>query len=275
MLQPRRRALRRGHGAGARDGARAEERHHAIRRRVLGAHRAPRRAHGRAAARHAARRQDAARRARDDAPAAARRRRPRSTARSSRASFESRTRDLERRFRIARPRVLVLGLNPHAGESGTLGTRGANRSSSRSCARSRPKGSTSSGPVSADTAFTPESLARCDVVVAMYHDQGLPVLKALSFGEIVNVTLGLPIVRTSVDHGTALALAGTGRAQPEQPVRGRRARARARSEQRACGRRSGSASISCTTPPSSAGSSTRSRPLPADAWSRSAAARAR
>ena len=68
------------------------------------------------------------------------------------------------------------------------------------------------GPVSADTAFTPESLARCDVVVAMYHDQGLPVLKALSFGEIVNVTLGLPIVRTSVDHGTALDLAGTGAA---------------------------------------------------------------
>jgi 4-hydroxythreonine-4-phosphate dehydrogenase len=71
------------------------------------------------------------------------------------------------------------------------------------------------GPVSADTAFTPESLVHCDVVVAMYHDQGLPVLKALSFGEIVNVTLGLPIVRTSVDHGTALALAGTGQARPD------------------------------------------------------------
>ncbi len=69
--------------------------------------------------------------------------------------------------------------------------------------------------MSADTAFTRESLERCDVVVAMYHDQGLPALKALSFGEIVNVTLGLPIVRTSVDHGTALPLAGTGRARPE------------------------------------------------------------
>jgi 4-hydroxythreonine-4-phosphate dehydrogenase len=69
------------------------------------------------------------------------------------------------------------------------------------------------GPVSADTAFTAESLETCDVVVAMYHDQGLPVIKALSFGEIVNVTLGLPIVRTSVDHGTALSLAGTGRAR--------------------------------------------------------------
>jgi 4-hydroxythreonine-4-phosphate dehydrogenase len=71
------------------------------------------------------------------------------------------------------------------------------------------------GPVSADTAFTPESLARCDVVIAMYHDQGLPVLKASSFGEVVNVTLGLPIVRTSVDHGTALELAATGRARPD------------------------------------------------------------
>jgi 4-hydroxythreonine-4-phosphate dehydrogenase len=69
--------------------------------------------------------------------------------------------------------------------------------------------------VSADTAFTPESLQGCDAVVAMYHDQGLPPLKALSFGEIVNVTLGLPIVRTSVDHGTALSLAGTGRARPD------------------------------------------------------------
>jgi 4-hydroxythreonine-4-phosphate dehydrogenase len=122
-------------------------------------------------------------------------------------------RDLQRRFRIERPRVLVLGLNPHAGESGTLGTEELTviEPAVRALAA---EGLDVTGPVSADTAFTPESLARCDVVVAMYHDQGLPVLKALSFGEIVNVTLGLPIVRTSVDHGTALSLAGTGRARP-------------------------------------------------------------
>ncbi len=122
-------------------------------------------------------------------------------------------RDLQRLFRIPRPRVLVLGLNPHAGESGTLGTE--ERTIIEPAVRAlAAEGVDVVGPVSADTAFTPESLARCDVVVAMYHDQGLPVLKALSFGEIVNVTLGLPIVRTSVDHGTALALAGTGRALP-------------------------------------------------------------
>jgi 4-hydroxythreonine-4-phosphate dehydrogenase len=123
-------------------------------------------------------------------------------------------RDLQRRFRIERPRVLVLGLNPHAGESGTIGTEEQTiiEPAVRALAA---EGLDVVGPVSADTAFTPESLARCDVVVAMYHDQGLPVLKALSFGEIVNVTLGLPIVRTSVDHGTALALAGTGRARPD------------------------------------------------------------
>jgi 4-hydroxythreonine-4-phosphate dehydrogenase len=123
-------------------------------------------------------------------------------------------RDLQRRFRIERPRVLVLGLNPHAGESGTLGTEEQTiiEPAVRTLAA---EGLDVTGPVSADTAFTPESLARCDVVVAMYHDQGLPVLKALSFGEIVNVTLGLPIVRTSVDHGTALPLAGTGRARPD------------------------------------------------------------
>ena len=122
--------------------------------------------------------------------------------------------DLRRRFRIERPRILVLGLNPHAGENGTLGTEEISiiEPAVRALAA---EGIDVTGPVSADTAFTPESLARCDVVVAMYHDQGLPVLKALSFGEIVNVTLGLPIVRTSVDHGTALSLAGTGRARPD------------------------------------------------------------
>ncbi len=122
-------------------------------------------------------------------------------------------RDLARLFRLERPRILVLGLNPHAGESGTLGSEEQTviEPAVRALAA---EGLDVTGPVSADTAFTPDSLARCDVVVAMYHDQGLPVLKALSFGEIVNVTLGLPIVRTSVDHGTALALAGTGRAIP-------------------------------------------------------------
>jgi 4-hydroxythreonine-4-phosphate dehydrogenase len=120
--------------------------------------------------------------------------------------------DLERRFGISHPRILVLGLNPHAGESGTLG--GEERAIIEPVVRKlAADGLAISGPVSADTAFTPDSLARCDVVVAMYHDQGLPAIKALAFGEVVNVTLGLPIVRTSVDHGTALALAGTGTAR--------------------------------------------------------------
>jgi 4-hydroxythreonine-4-phosphate dehydrogenase len=120
--------------------------------------------------------------------------------------------DLERRFAISHPRILVLGLNPHAGESGTLG--GEERAIIEPVVRKlAAEGLAISGPVSADTAFTPDSLARCDVVVAMYHDQGLPAIKALAFGEVVNVTLGLPIVRTSVDHGTALALAGTGTAR--------------------------------------------------------------
>ena len=123
-------------------------------------------------------------------------------------------RDLTRRFRIPKPRLLVLGLNPHAGESGTLGTEEQDiiEPAIRTLVA---EGLDVRGPVSADTAFTPESLQGCDAVVAMYHDQGLPALKALSFGEIVNVTLGLPIVRTSVDHGTALSLAGTGRARPD------------------------------------------------------------
>jgi 4-hydroxythreonine-4-phosphate dehydrogenase len=123
-------------------------------------------------------------------------------------------RDLMRRFRIPKPRLLVLGLNPHAGESGTLGTEEQDiiEPAIRTLVA---EGLDVRGPVSADTAFTPESLQGCDAVVAMYHDQGLPALKALSFGEIVNVTLGLPIVRTSVDHGTALSLAGTGRARPD------------------------------------------------------------
>jgi 4-hydroxythreonine-4-phosphate dehydrogenase len=123
-------------------------------------------------------------------------------------------RDFARLFRIERARILVLGLNPHAGESGTLGTE-EQRVIEPAVRALAAEGLDVSGPVAADTAFTTESLARCDVVIAMYHDQGLPVLKALSFGEIVNVTLGLPIVRTSVDHGTARTLAAPGRAVPK------------------------------------------------------------
>jgi len=122
--------------------------------------------------------------------------------------------ELRQRFGIAEPRILVLGLNPHAGESGTLGTEEGTLIEPvvRELAAS---GMRITGPVSADTAFIKECLSECDVVIAMYHDQGLPALKALSFGEVVNVTLGLPIIRTSVDHGTALSLAGTGRARSD------------------------------------------------------------
>jgi 4-hydroxythreonine-4-phosphate dehydrogenase len=120
-------------------------------------------------------------------------------------------RGLADRFRLARPRILVCGLNPHAGESGHLGTEddGVIRPA---VARANALGIAARGPVPADTAFTPRMLADADAVLAMYHDQGLPVLKYAGFGNAVNVTLGLPIVRTSVDHGTALDLAGTGRA---------------------------------------------------------------
>lgn len=123
-------------------------------------------------------------------------------------------RDLRDRFRLASPRILVLGLNPHAGEQGTLGTEERDVIEPAIERLSR-RGLEVTGPVSADTAFTRESLERCDVVLAMYHDQGLAPLKALAFGDVVNVTLGLPIIRTSVDHGTALPLAGTGRARPD------------------------------------------------------------
>ena len=117
--------------------------------------------------------------------------------------------DLQRRFGIERPRLLVLGLNPHAGEGGHLGhEEGA--IIEPALARLRAEGIDATGPVPADTAFTPRSLSRADAVLAMYHDQGLPVLKHAGFGRAVNVTLGLPLVRTSVDHGTALDLAGTG-----------------------------------------------------------------
>ncbi|ROR34670.1 4-hydroxythreonine-4-phosphate dehydrogenase PdxA [Inmirania thermothiophila] len=121
--------------------------------------------------------------------------------------------DLRHRFRIPRPRILVCGLNPHAGEGGHLG-REEIEHIAPAVAKARAGGADVIGPLPADTAFTPARLAGADAVLAMYHDQGLPVLKHRGFGRAVNVTLGLPIVRTSVDHGTALELAGTGRADP-------------------------------------------------------------
>jgi 4-hydroxythreonine-4-phosphate dehydrogenase len=118
---------------------------------------------------------------------------------------------LIQQFGIASPRVLVAGLNPHAGEGGHLGREEIDVIEPF-CRRHAADGV--EGPLPADTLFTPAFLERADAVLAMYHDQGLPVLKSQSFGEAVNVTLGLPFVRTSVDHGTALDLAGTGRADP-------------------------------------------------------------
>jgi len=120
--------------------------------------------------------------------------------------------DLSRRFGVAAPRIAVLGLNPHAGESGHLGREEIDVIEPV-LEQLRAQGLDVRGPVPADTAFTPQFLASgVDVVVAMYHDQGLPVIKHEGFGHTVNVTLGLPIIRTSVDHGTALSLARTGRA---------------------------------------------------------------
>ena len=120
--------------------------------------------------------------------------------------------DLVRRFGISRPRILVLGLNPHAGEGGHLGQEEITIIAPVLDAL-RGDGMRLTGPVAADTAFGTERLGNVDAVLAMYHDQGLPVLKHAGFGHAVNVTLGLPIIRTSVDHGTALELAGTGQAQ--------------------------------------------------------------
>ena len=119
--------------------------------------------------------------------------------------------DLESRFRISSPRIAVLGLNPHAGESGHLG-REEIEVIEPVLERLRGEGLDLTGPLPADTAFVPDRLRHFDAVLAMYHDQGLPVLKYAGFGQAVNITLGLPFVRTSVDHGTALDLAGSGRA---------------------------------------------------------------
>ena len=118
--------------------------------------------------------------------------------------------DLVEKFGIARPRILVCGLNPHAGEGGHLG-REEIEVIEPTLKKLRDEGLELVGPLPADTLFTPKHLEHCDAVLAMYHDQGLPVLKYKGFGAAVNITLGLPIIRTSVDHGTALDLAGSGR----------------------------------------------------------------
>jgi 4-hydroxythreonine-4-phosphate dehydrogenase len=120
--------------------------------------------------------------------------------------------DLQQRFGIAQPRILVAGLNPHAGEGGYLGREEIDIMIPV-LNKLRAQGMHVSEPLPADTLFTPSRLAQCDAVLAMYHDQGLPVLKHASFGQGVNITLGMPIIRTSVDHGTALDLAGTGKAE--------------------------------------------------------------
>lgn len=120
-------------------------------------------------------------------------------------------RDMQVQFGIAAPRILVCGLNPHAGEGGHLG-REEIEVIEPVLAKLHARGMNLIGPLPADTLFTPKYLDHADAVLAMYHDQGLPVLKYKGFGQAVNITLGLPIIRTSVDHGTALDLAATGKA---------------------------------------------------------------
>ena len=120
--------------------------------------------------------------------------------------------DLKTKFKIATPRILVCGLNPHAGEDGYLGREEIDVINPV-LEIYRAQGIDMTLSLPADTLFTPENLKDADAVLAMYHDQGLPVLKSQGFGEAVNITLGLPFIRTSVDHGTALSLAGTGQAK--------------------------------------------------------------
>ena len=122
-------------------------------------------------------------------------------------------RELTTRFAVPSPRIAVCGLNPHAGEGGHLGDEEV-RVIGPAVTRMRAAGIRAEGPLPADTVFVPQVLARFDAVLAMYHDQGLPVVKHDGFERAVNVTLGLPLIRTSPDHGTALELAGTGRANP-------------------------------------------------------------
>jgi len=119
--------------------------------------------------------------------------------------------DLRTKFALPHPRIAVLGLNPHAGEGGHMG-REEIETIIPTLERMRAQGMDLLGPLPADTAFNPKVLKQVDTVLAMYHDQGLPVLKYSGFGEAINITLGLPVIRTSVDHGTALDLAGTGKA---------------------------------------------------------------
>ncbi len=121
--------------------------------------------------------------------------------------------DLVTKFGLSDPRILVCGLNPHAGEDGHLGREELDVIIP-ALERLRSEGIELIGPLPADTLFTPKHLDQADAVLAMYHDQGLPVLKHKGFGNAVNITLGMPIIRTSVDHGTALDLAGTGQANP-------------------------------------------------------------
>lgn len=119
--------------------------------------------------------------------------------------------DLRYKFGIDRPRILVCGLNPHAGEDGHLGHEEIDIMEPV-LNMLRKQNMDLLGPLPADTLFTPKYIQQADAVLAMYHDQGLPVLKHVGFGHAINITLGLPIIRTSVDHGTALDLAGTGKA---------------------------------------------------------------
>jgi 4-hydroxythreonine-4-phosphate dehydrogenase len=126
-------------------------------------------------------------------------------------------RELEARFDIRDPRIAVCGLNPHAGEGGHLGDEEIHVITP-AVSLMRTAGIRASGPLPADSVFVPQELARFDAVLAMYHDQGLPVVKYAGFERAVNVTLGLPLIRTSPDHGTALALAGSGSADPASLV---------------------------------------------------------
>jgi len=125
--------------------------------------------------------------------------------------------DLKSQFGLKNPRILVTGLNPHAGEDGHLGSE-EQEIIEPVIKEFQATGLDISGPYPADTLFTPKYLEKADAVLAMYHDQGLPVLKYKGFGNAINVTLGLPITRTSVDHGTALALAGSGKANAQSMV---------------------------------------------------------
>ncbi len=124
---------------------------------------------------------------------------------------------MQNQFNITTPNILVCGLNPHAGEGGHLGDEEINIIEPV-INSFKNRNVTLSGPIPADTAFTPERLANVDVVLSMFHDQGLPVLKYSGFGQAVNITLGLPFIRTSVDHGTAIELAGTGTADTSSMI---------------------------------------------------------